>query len=135
MMKRLVTAAGFVLALFITPISAEPLEADAILGTYINPDRSRTVKVYKDDGRYFGVIATAPEIPDGNEGVGFIVFKDFEFNPEKGVWENGRLDSPMQPKIEFSGRLSIDENGDLIVRGFFGLPVFGGSSVFPRVKG
>lgn len=125
---------GVATALLTSSASSKPVEADAIIGTYLNPDRSRTVEVYKRDSRYFGVIASAPKTPDGNEGVGFIVFKNFEFNSKKNVWENGRLDSPMQPKIEFSGRLSLDSEGNLIVRGYFGVPAFGGSSTFPRLK-
>lgn len=114
-------------------IAAKPNDGDAILGTFLNPDQTRTVRVYEDKGAYFGVIATAPAIPDGNEGVGFVVFKDFRFNERKRLWENGRLDSPMSPRIEFSGQLSLAANGDLIVRGFFGMPWIGASSVFPRI--
>jgi len=111
---------------------ADQTTADAILGIYLNPDRSRTVEVYKDNGRYFGVIATAPAQPDGNEGVGFIVFRDFQFNPESQTWENGRLDSPMRPRINVAGRLSLNERGDLVVQGQ-GLAALAGSSLFPRI--
>lgn len=120
-----------VLSAFTPPVYADQMSADAILGTYLNSDRSRTVEVYKEDGRYFGVIATAPAEPDGNEGVGFVVFKGFRFNPEAKIWENGRLDSPMVPRINFAGRLSLNEQGDLIVRGK-GLAGLAGSSLFPR---
>ena len=108
--------------------------ADDILGIYLNPDRSRTVEVYKEDGKYFGVISSAPEEPDGNEGVGFIVFKDFEFDEIEKVWRNGRLHSPMYFRSKFSGILKLGPKGDLIVRGFVGLPILGGDSFFPRVE-
>ncbi len=115
------------------PAHAAQVSADAILGTYLNPDRSRTVEVYKENGLYYGVIATAPARPDGNEGVGFVVFKDFQFNPVTHVWENGRLDSPMTPRINFAGRLSLNEQRDLIVSGR-GLAALAGASLFPRVN-
>jgi len=122
-----------ILSAFSSPVYADQISADAILGTYLNPDRSRTVEVYKENDRYFGVIATAPSEPDGNEGVGFVVFKDFQFNPAANVWEHGRLDSPMAPRIKFAGRLSLNEEGDLIVRGS-GLAALAGTSRFPRVR-
>lgn len=120
------------LCAFTTPVQADQTNADAILGLYLNPDRSRTVEVYKESGAYFGVIASAPAQPDGNEGVGFIVFRDFRFNPETHDWEDGRLDSPMRPRINVAGRLSLNERGDLVVRGQ-GLAALAGASVFPRV--
>lgn len=115
------------------PAQADQTSADAILGTYLNPDRSRTVEVYKENDLYYGVIATAPALPDGNKGVGFVVFKGFQFNPVSHVWENGRLDSPMTPRITFAGRLLLTDQGDLIVKGR-GLAALAGASLFPRVR-
>ena len=107
---------------------------DDILGFYLNPDRSRTVEVYKEGGEYFGVIHSAPEEPDGSEGVGFVVFKEFEFDKEKNVWAKGRLHSPMYFRSKFSGILKLDTGGNLIVRGFVGIPLLGGDSLFLRVE-
>lgn len=123
-----------VLAATFSPVApAWAASPDDILGTYLNPDGSRTVRVYKREGLYFGVIATAPAEPDGNEGVGFVVFRDFVFDPEQRAWVSGTLDSPMFPKIEYSGQLSLSPENDLIVRGFVVIPIFGGSSTFPRI--
>lgn len=134
-MKTLRTLIGACIALATTQTAAQTLNADAILGTYLNPDRSRTVEVYKSGDRYFGVITSAPEVPDGNEGIGFVVFKDFVFNSQKGLWENGQLDSPMTPRIAFSGILSLDGAQNRVVRGFVRIPALGGSSVFTKVRG
>lgn len=131
-MPRFIHLIAAFLFAFTSTAQADQTTADAILGTYLNPDRSRTVEVYKDNGRYFGVISTAPAQPDGNEGVGFIVFRDFQFNPATHTWDNGRLDSPMRPRINVAGRLSLNERGDLVVQGR-GLAALAGSSLFPRV--
>lgn len=131
-MPRFTHLVAAILFAFTSTAQADQTTPDSILGTYLNPDRSRTVEVYKDNGRYFGVIATAPAQPDGNEGVGFIVFRDFRFNPDTQVWEDGRLDSPMRPRINVAGRLSLNERGDLIVQGR-GLAALAGSSRFSRV--
>jgi len=106
--------------------------ADDILGIYINPDKSRTVRVYKEDGQYFGVIHTAPDEPDGSEGIGFIVFKNFVFNEYDKTWEEGKLHSPMYARNIFPGTLRLDTNKNLIVRGFIGFKFLGGNSIFPR---
>lgn len=131
-MPRLASLITVSLCVMTSTAQADQTTADAILGTYLNPDRSRIVEVYKENGRYFGVIATAPAQPDGNEGVGFVVFRDFQFNPESHAWEEGRLDSPMRPRINVAGRLSLNERGDLIVQGK-GLAALAGVSLFPRV--
>jgi len=129
-MKALAVGLGFA-----NPAAlADTVSPDAILGVYLNPDRTRTVKIYEEADRYFGVIATAPSQPDGSEGVGFVVFRDFVFNDARAIWEGGQLDSPMFPKVTFSGSLSLDASGNLVVHGFVGVPLLGGSSVFPRVE-
>lgn len=121
-----------IFGLAVSPVLSEQISPDAILGTYLNPDGTRTVKIYNENDRYFGVIATAPKQPDGNEGVGFIVFRDFVFDPDTNTWKDGRLDSPMRPRINVSGRLALNENGDLIVRGR-GVAALAGATIFPRV--
>ncbi len=132
-MKGLAKTLLATLLLATSQASADQVSAGAIIGTYLNPDRSRTVEVFQKDGRYFGVIATAPAEPDGNEGVGFVVFRDFVFNAATHTWDQGRLDSPMRPKINVPGQLSLNASGDLIVRGR-GIAAVAGSSVFPRVE-
>lgn len=85
--------------------SVSAANSDDILGNYRNPDGSRTVRVYKENERYFGVIATAPEVPDGNEGVGYLVFDGFRYDPEQDRWVSGALHSPMYQRQRFDGIL------------------------------
>jgi len=133
-MKTLALASLSALSLSAFSGTAKANNADAILGTYLNPDKSRTVRVYKENGRYFGVIATAPAVPDGSEGVGYLVFDNFEFSPTEHQWTRGELRSPMYGRQVFSGVLSLNDTDDLIVHGFVGIPLLGASSVFPRVE-
>ncbi|MFP2996832.1 DUF2147 domain-containing protein [Spongiivirga sp. MCCC 1A20706] len=108
------------------------VSADDILGIYVNPDKSRTVKVYKENGQYFGIIHSAPDEPDGSEGIGFIVFKNFVFDQDDKTWKEGKLHSPMYARNVFPGTLRLDTNKNLIVRGFIGFKFLGGNSIFPR---
>jgi len=110
------------------------VKSDDIIGLYENPNKTRTVRVYKNKNLYYGVIETAPEKPDGSEGVGYVVFKDFKFDADNGVWNEGKLKSPMYLRGTYSGILSLNENKDLVVKGFLGVPILGGSSLFPRIS-
>ena len=74
---------------------------DAILGIWFNEEKDGKVKVYKEDGKFFGKIVWRDDVPGSSpydvknpdpelqkrKKVGLIILKDFVYGKEK--WEDG----------------------------------------------
>ena len=74
------------------------------------------------------------EVTQEEPRLGMIVFKGFEYKADTGKYREGRLLSPMADAGNYSGWLKLDDNGDLLVRGYIGIELFGQTSRFPRLK-
>lgn len=67
--------------------------ADQILGVWKSEDGVRTIKIYKDNGAYFGKILANSHAPKDKMPVGTVIMKNFVF--EDGRWK-GKLYIPSQ---------------------------------------
>jgi uncharacterized protein (DUF2147 family) len=133
-------------------LNAQDVQADDILGVWLNEDKDAHIKVTNDDGKYFGEIiwlkdpidedTGKPKLDDENEDeslrsrpiLGLMLLKDFEFDG-KDEWEDGKIYDPKNGKtyscyIEFK-----DETKNLLkVRGYIGFSMIGRTTYWTRVE-
>lgn len=118
-------------------------EADKIIATYVTEEKNGHVQVYKSGDKYFGKLVWIDE-PDAldennpdkakrsNKVMGMVILTNFVYKGE-GKYEDGKLYDPDSGNT-YSGRLTLQPNGDVKMRGYVGLPMFGRSSFWTRLK-
>ncbi|WP_228779818.1 DUF2147 domain-containing protein [Aquiflexum lacus] len=139
-----------ILMLAMLPIFSNYLElslpnekADAILGDWVNEEGNAKFNIYKSDGKYFGKITWGTGLdtkdsknPDpklrGQELVGLTILKDFKFEG-KNTWSDGSIYDPNDGKT-YSCKMTLKSNGQLEVRGYVGVSLFGRSETWSRIK-
>ncbi len=107
------------------------------------------VEIYKSGDKLFGKIVwlTNPKDENGNMQtdikntdvtkqtrpiLGLNTLIDLE-KIESGIWDNGYIYSPEHGK-KYNCRLTVKDDGTLEVRGYKGIPLFGESFIWKRVK-
>jgi uncharacterized protein (DUF2147 family) len=149
--KVLFVLTGILLLPF-TQLHAQDVQADDILGVWLNEDEDAHIKVINEDGKYFGEIiwlkdpidedTGKPKLDDENEDeslrtrpiLGLMLLTNFEFDG-KDEWEDGKIYDPKNGKtyscyIEFK-----DETKDLLkVRGYIGFSMIGRTTYWTRVE-
>jgi len=159
-MGRFVISVLVVFAAVAIPAVAD--DGDAILGLWATDPEGgggeAHVRVYKEDGRYFGEIVWLAEPvyqagdPDGPEGepktddenpdparrqdpvIGLLIVKDFVYKGD-GEWHQGTIYDPDNGKTyKCKIRFGDDENV-LKVRGFIGISLIGRTTYWTRVEG
>lgn len=129
---------------------------DDILGLWNTEKKDAKVEIYKCDTKYCGKIAwlKEPTYPAGSrEGVpgtpildhnnpdpelrkkplvGSSILIGFVFAGDN-LWKNGKIYNSENGKI-YSGKLTLVSPDQLNVRGYIGIPLFGGSTTWTRVK-
>ena len=98
----------------IESIFAQNCTADDILGLYhvidLFSDDESVIEIYKEDNKYNakalriklyenGKKTNKSQIIDINDDKPLIIFKDFEFDPKKEKWDNGRIVNPKNDKF------------------------------------
>ncbi len=131
------------------------VEADDILGEWVTEDEDSRVEIFKKDNRYFGKIVALIEpnyLPgevkgmDGkprldlnnpkkslrsNSLVGLELMKNFRFDDDE--WVGGSIYDP-EDGATYECKISLTEDGDLHVRGYVGIPLFGRTTVWESAK-
>ena len=123
----------------------EPLGSDAIAGTWVVAEKDAHIEIYRESDGYFGKISwmrdPAKEKPgDGpppgskmgeTPRVGIIIVRNFKFDGKE--WKGGTLYDPTDGK-KYRGVISLGNKGELHVRGFIGISLFGRTTVWQRVR-
>lgn len=132
---------------------AQEVNADDILGIWLNEDKDAHVNVYKENNLYYGKIVWLkdpideetgkPKLDDENEDeslrdrpiMGLMLLRDFEFDGDD-EWEGGRIYDPKNGKdykcyIEFK---DDDDKNLLKVRGYIGVSLLGRTTYWTRVE-
>jgi uncharacterized protein (DUF2147 family) len=139
-----------VILLFLTIITftASAQKADAILGSWVNPNGEDHILIYKRGDKFFGKLdwikypndeqgkpKTDKKNPDAalksRPELGLELLKDFTFDGEK-VYTDGTIYDPKSGKT-YSCKMTIDGN-QLKIRGYVGISLFGRSETWTRVK-
>ena len=118
---------------------------DAILGVWFNEEKDAKIKVFKEDGKFYGKIVwhkTGDDISSYDENnpdpelqkrkkVGLVILTDFEF--DDGQWEDGDIYDPKSGKT-YSCVIKLQKDGDLHVRGYIGISLIGRTAKWTRAE-
>jgi len=132
----------FILSLF-TLISKAQKKADDIIGNYMVPTKDGAIQIYKINGKYYGkiILNKDPEKLDLNNSdkekqkrkvLGLTILNDFNYSGND-TWESGTIYDPKNGKT-YSSKITMEENGDLNIRGFVGVSLLGRTAVFTKLK-
>ena len=129
---------------------------DAIVGRWLNQKRIAVIEIYRAGNGYEGKIVWLKERaypagdPKGMAGrdrvdrenpdpalrsrklLDLVIMRGFVADGEKS-WSKGRLYDPESGK-EYRGRMTLTAPDTLSLRGYVGLPVFGRSETWTRVR-
>ena len=136
---------GLVITLLVSYAGAlyAQVNEDAILGIWFNEEKDGKVKVYKEDGKFYGKIVWRDDLPgtspydDKNpdpelqkrKKVGLIILKDFVYGKEK--WEDGTIYDPKSGKT-YSCIIKLEDDGSLYVRGYVGISLIGRTTYWTK---
>lgn len=130
--RRTIMGVAIFAALLLTASSfASARSADAILGVYWNEDKTRKVEITRDGNIYSGHIVWEVEGPAALGVIGQEILRGFRYSG-RGVWAGGEVVAPVDGAV-YRGRLWL-EDGDLKMRGFVGISLFGKTATMPRVR-
>jgi uncharacterized protein (DUF2147 family) len=125
--------------------AAEPPSSDAITGTWQVVEKDAHIEIYREGDGYFGRISWMRQPPQEKPGdgpppekkagetprVGIIIVRNFKFDGK--AWKRGTLYDPTDGKT-YRGVISLGDKGELHVRGFIGISLFGRTTVWQRVR-
>lgn len=133
-----------VFMLFITTsVFAQTTDADKIIGSYMTEENKGKVTITKKDNKYYGTLVWT-NVPDAldknnpdekqrkNKIAGKVILKDF-VHTSNSTWEKGTVYDPESGKT-YSGKITLEKNGNLNMRGFVGVSMFGRTTVWKRAK-
>ena len=126
---------------FIRPVYY--IDADDIIGNWSSPDQNSHFQIYKKNNKYFGKITwgTGRDSKDINnpspslrnrELIGLTILQNFVY-AGKSKYSEGTIYDPNDGK-EYSCILTLQTKDKLIVRGYVGIPLFGRSETWTRIK-
>lgn len=118
---------------------------DAILGIWFNEEKDAKIKVYKEDGKFYGKIVwhkTGDDVSPYDENnpdpelkkrkkLGLVILNDFE--AKSGQWENGKIYDPKSGKT-YSCVIKMQKDGSLNVRGYIGISLIGRTTVWTKAE-
>ena len=127
---------------------AHAQNADAIIGSWANPNGQDHILIYKRGNKFFGKLdwikfpndetgkpKTDKENPDPalrtRPDLGLELLKDFTYDGDN-VYEDGTIYDPKSGKT-YSCKMTI-EGTQLKIRGYVGISLFGRTEVWTRVK-
>lgn len=127
-------------------------DEDKILGLWNTPENDCKIEIFKSGGKYFGRIAWLKEplypADGGMAGrpvvdrenpnpnlrsrplIGLQLIQGFTY-VSKNVWEKGTIYNPDNGKT-YRCKMTLSAPNRLEVRGFIGIPLWGGTSVWTR---
>ena len=62
-----------------------------------------------------------------------VIFKDFEFDPNKNRWVNGSIVNPKNDKV-YKAYIEIENDQEIILKGYVGVKLFGLSMKLQRIN-
>lgn len=137
-----------VILMAIFSLGVQAQKANAILGTWANPNGQDHILIFKRGDKFFGKLdwikfpndengrpKTDKNNPDpalrSRPDLGLELLKDFSYDGDN-VYSDGTIYDPKNGKT-YSCKMTLDGN-ILKIRGYIGLSLFGRSVTFTRVK-
>lgn len=117
------------------------VSSDAILGEWLTAKKDARFLIYKKNDRYYGRVVWGTgerlDLKNPNPELrkrdlqSFDLLKNFRY--EDGRWYDGTIYDPREGKV-YDCVLKLNGNNQLDVRGYVGIPLFGRSEIWTRVK-
>ncbi|HKL40073.1 MAG TPA: DUF2147 domain-containing protein [Cryomorphaceae bacterium] len=124
-------------------------EEDKLVGVWQPSDGRSYVKIDKIGNKFYGRVVWLKEPNDenGNPRVdtnnpdealrstplkGYRILKDFVYNEEEGIWEDGTIYDPKNGTT-YNCKIELTEENQIEVRGYVGTAVFGRTDVWTRL--
>lgn len=147
---------GILLMLFATVLFAVPnvvaqkVNADAVIGTWLNEDEDAHIEITKVDDKFFGKVVWIKDNIDPETGkekldklnpdeslrsrprLGLEILTNFVFDGKEN-WEDGKIYDPKTGKT-YSCYMKFVETDKLKIRGFIGVTLLGKTTYWTRVK-
>jgi uncharacterized protein (DUF2147 family) len=141
-----------ILFLAVFSFTASAQKADAVLGTWVNPNGEDHILIYKKGNKYFGKLDWI-KYPNDEQGkpktdknnpdealrsrpeLGLELLKDFSFDSDNDgdyLYVDGTIYDPKNGKT-YSCKMTLIGN-KLKIRGYIGISLFGRSETWTRVK-
>jgi uncharacterized protein (DUF2147 family) len=140
MFVRIFSMAVIVLMATSPKAFAQNVAADAVIGQYWSPKKDAKIEIFKSGNKYFGkfIWGSNPTKDTKNpkkelrsrDLVGLTFLSNFTF--DDGSYIDGTIYDPESGKT-YSSKMKL-ENGNLKVRGYVGLSMFGRTETFERIK-
>jgi uncharacterized protein (DUF2147 family) len=121
-------------------------KGDNVLGYWWTPKKDGKVRIIKKDGKYKAHLVAvlkkfANDLDKKNpkknlrnkKVLGMKLFWDFEYNENSARYLNGRIYDANNGKT-YKCRMQIDKKGNLEVRGYIGISLFGRTEIFEKVR-
>jgi len=135
----------FILGSFFSSSLLAQANPAAILGIWFNEEKDAKIKVYKENGKFYGKIVwhkTGDDISAYDENnpdpelqkrkkVGLVILTDFEF--DDGQWEDGDIYDPKKGKT-YSCVIKLEKDGSLHVRGYIGFSLLGRTTYWTKAE-
>ncbi len=116
--------------------------ADDIIGTWYSPVKEGNVQIYKSGKNYNGKLIYLKHSLDGKGKpildvnnpdkekrkrplLGILLLKDITYDDEKDSWKGKLYDYDGDKGNTYDSYLTITKNGNLNIKGFWGLSFFG----------
>jgi uncharacterized protein (DUF2147 family) len=107
-------------------------QPDVIVGKWMKlPKKDLIIEVYKTAATYHGKICWTK--PGDDKPVGFVIIQNLKYNGESNKWENGIIQHP-NSSISYAPEVKLDDEQNLIVKGYKGLKFISMSRTFTCVK-
>jgi len=128
--------------LFFSCLAKGQKNADEIIGYYMSPDESSIFKFYKVENKYYAksvwmkrpsrLDTLNPDLAKRTQKIlGSVLVWDFIYDG-KNHWSKGFVYDANKGKT-YKSKITRDEKGNLIVRGFIGVTVIGKTEYFVKV--
>lgn len=116
--------------------------ADQLLGYYMSPDETSIFKFYKNGDKYFAksvwmkrpsrLDTLNPDVSKRSQKIlGSVLVWDFVYDG-KNNWSKGYVYDANKGKI-YKSKITRDNKGNLVVRGFIGVTIIGKTEYFVKV--
>ena len=107
-------------------------QPDVIVGKWLKlPKKDLIIEVYKTSTAYNGKISWSK--PGDNKPVGFVIIQNLKYNGKSDKWEHGIIQDP-NSSMSYSAEVKLDDQRNLVVKGYKGLKFVSTSRTFMRVK-
>ena len=107
-------------------------QPDVIIGKWLKlPKKDLIIEVYKTGKAYHGKISWTK--PGDDKPVGFVIIQNLKYNIQSNKWEHGIIQDP-NSSMSYSAEVKLNDEQNLIVKGYKGLKFISSSRTFTRVK-